>query len=454
MPREDHSPPEAVGYAGLSGRGLLLMMWYGAAIIVTVLTLGAHQFQLKVLSEDGRAAAGIPATLTRVVDMHTRYRVALDDCLARQPERVARLTERHRAYERAEAELIKANTDRLEATDVENTAFDNLVAEIKLSAPPPPDGKSWSVAELIAEGKRRNLSTQALFDAAAANNRAQRTGLVANQRFEYAKDALNRLSKEYAETSCDAVTDKIFSAGGSDAQQMRGFVLELDAFSKLRPLLVFFGDPVWFVKVPTSILTLLLTLAMGALGSTIFVTVQFLAPLRVSRVAERPGESGVPPLPWFIFRPFLGMIVALAVYVAFRAGQITLSATPGGGDTGLNPFVVSFFALIAGLLSERAIEYLVRSGEKLLGGSGEVAKPEADRRGAMFLGTGLAAAFTTDTSKTRENLASHMKVTVETVGAWIEERERVSRADAEKIATWLGGPVTQFFTAVEPPAGG
>jgi hypothetical protein len=311
------------------------------------------------------------------------------------------------------------------------------------------DIESWNVSRLLGEAKRLNIAAKSLVEAATAYERSTVARTLAILAHSEAEQALNRLVKEKAERSCDAVADRLLAAGGDNAAQVRGFVLELDAFSKLEPLLAFSGDPVWFVKVPNSILTLLLTLAMGALGSTILVTVQFLAPLKISSVTGQSADPDGPPLSWFVFRPFLGMIVALAVFIAFRAGQITLSATPGGGDNGINPFVVSFFALIAGLLSEKAIEFLVRSGEKLLGGDVAKQLPQP-----LYRASGLEAALAADPGKTREALATHMGASPATVDAWVAGREKVSRADAEKIAAWFNKPLSDLFTEEERPAEG
>lgn len=454
MPSDGQSSPQRVGYAGLGMRAVLLLAWFWAAIVITVLALGAHQFQLKVLAEEAKAgSAAIAVTLSRVVDVHTRYRGVFDECVAGRPEREKRILERHRAHDTAENELSKANAAMIETEAGKTTALQNLFVETRAKSGPglalPEKVDDLTIEDLLGRAVAKQISIQAATDALDKLHRAEANVRIAVQRFQQAQFALNRLSKDFAEGSCDAVTEKLFKASGADGSLMRGFILELDAFSKLSPLLFFVGDPMWFVKMPNAILTLLLTLAMGALGSTIFVTVQFLGPLRVSSVTRDPMQGMVPPWPWFIFRPFLGMIVALAVFIAFRAGQISLSATPGG-DNGINPFVVSFFALIAGLLSEKAIEYLVRSGEKMFGSEPAV-KPPAER---VYRAIGLDAALGADTGKTREALATHMGVSPATVDAWIAGREKISRTDAEKIAAWFGKTLSDLFTEEEKPAEG
>jgi hypothetical protein len=113
---------------------------------------------------------------------------------------------------------------------------------------------------------------------------------------------------------------------------------------------------------PSSILTLVLALAMGALGSTIFVTGWFLKELATSGVRDSDTSTArlkLSILGWVIFRPVLGMVTAVGVFVAYKAGQITLSgSTTNATEIELNPFLLSFFAIIAGLASESAIAKL------------------------------------------------------------------------------------------------
>jgi hypothetical protein len=448
----EEKPPRQVGNAGLGTRAVLLLMWYWAAIVITVLALGAHQFQLKVLAEEAKAP-GAAMTLSRVIDVHTQYRAKLDECRKTLPDRVQLLALRRSAVEKAEIDMLEKKAESIQADLARSAAREKILVEIRAmppidaARPTDDDPENWSMTRVLAEAKRRQIPTGDLASALEKMGRVETAFYTANERLLAAKEALESIQKELQRASCDQVMAEVVPE--DKVVNLRGFVLELDAFSRLEMMLFFIGDPMWFVKMPNSILTLLLTLAMGALGSTIFVTVQFLGPLQVSRVTENPAQKQVPPWPWFIFRPFLGMIVALAVFIAFRAGQITLSATPGGGDNGINPFVISFFALIAGLLSEKSIEYLVRSGEKLLGGQPPKPTPEPVHRAS-----GLEAALAADTTKTREALAVHMGVPPATVDAWIAGRETLSRADAQKIAAWLDKPLAELFKEEPKPADG
>lgn len=105
--------------------------------------------------------------------------------------------------------------------------------------------------------------------------------------------------------------------------------------------------PFW--ALPKSILTLLLVLSTGVLGSIIFVTVEFL---------KEPADQ-IQNLTMYLFRPFLGMILALSVYVMLKAGQFTFV---DDSDQNLSPFLVSFLGIISGMLAEEAYKRLTKAG--------------------------------------------------------------------------------------------
>ncbi|MFT7185998.1 MAG: hypothetical protein ACI84K_001388 [Pseudohongiellaceae bacterium] len=110
-----------------------------------------------------------------------------------------------------------------------------------------------------------------------------------------------------------------------------------------------------FWSLPKSILTLLLVLSTGVLGSIIFVTVEFL----------KEPEDKIQNLNMYLFRPFLGMILALAIYVMLKAGQFTFV---DDSNQDLSPFLVSFLGIISGMLAEQAYSRLTKTGGVIMEG--------------------------------------------------------------------------------------
>lgn len=111
----------------------------------------------------------------------------------------------------------------------------------------------------------------------------------------------------------------------------------------------------WFFEMPSDLVTLWLALCMGALGSVIYV-------LRELFDEESEPRSGS----WFFMRPFLGMVLAFVMYLLVRTGQTTFT-DPAGGPSSLNPFTISFLAVISGLMSDRAYSRIVSAAENVFG---------------------------------------------------------------------------------------
>jgi len=102
------------------------------------------------------------------------------------------------------------------------------------------------------------------------------------------------------------------------------------------------------VTMPIELLTLILTISMGGLGSIIFLTKQFF---------NYNEES----LSWYFFRPFLGMITALVIYILSKSGLSVMASS----ESVPNPFFMSFLAIVSGLFSEHAYEKIEEVGKNI-----------------------------------------------------------------------------------------
>ncbi len=110
-------------------------------------------------------------------------------------------------------------------------------------------------------------------------------------------------------------------------------------------------DDAPFWAAPFNLLTLILILSMGALGSLIFLTNDYL---------ERAKAED--KFSMYIFRPLLGMALAFSIFVMFKSGQSLLGIDPGQRQS---PFFVAFIGLISGMLAEKAYRRITTQGEKL-----------------------------------------------------------------------------------------
>ncbi|MBZ9663007.1 hypothetical protein LB523_28575 [Mesorhizobium sp. ESP-6-4] len=144
---------------------------------------------------------------------------------------------------------------------------------------------------------------------------------------------------------------------------------ELDSYQKASNFFFpWLGSEVLMPSLPHPMLVMIVTLSMGALGSTIFM-------LQMQFAKVREPSSYSTSISWHFFRPLQGMATALAIFLLVRAGQLSVGGTPPAGTAGgdLNPFVLGFMGVISGLLSDSAIERLSATGLQLLRSS-----PKAD----------------------------------------------------------------------------
>lgn len=74
------------------------------------------------------------------------------------------------------------------------------------------------------------------------------------------------------------------------------------------------------------------------------------------------------PAAWYITRPLQGVLMALFLYFAFRAGQLVFFS--GGGtevnEEAINVYTLSILAVLAGLFSEHSYARLFALAEKLI----------------------------------------------------------------------------------------
>ncbi|MCB1157670.1 MAG: hypothetical protein KDK45_09220, partial [Leptospiraceae bacterium] len=183
---------------------------------------------------------------------------------------------------------------------------------------------------------------------------------------------------------------------------------------------------------PTQLLTLILTLSMGALGSLIYLTRELFRPSGKNR-----------SLFWFLFRPFLGMVTAIAIFVLVKSGQIIITDSSGNvvNDGALNPFFVSFLAIISGMLSEHAYEKIYRTGQSFFSST----ETNTLSRWAVRLKETMQK-----TGKKPGELSQFVEESPEVIEDWIEEKKPVPPEAQKIISAWLGVSSREIFTDEAP----
>ena len=186
-----------------------------------------------------------------------------------------------------------------------------------------------------------------------------------------------------------------------------------------------------FVKIPKQLLILLLTISMGVLGSLMRITRSYFD--------KKPDE--VEAISWYFFRPFLGAITALAVLILLKAGQLTITnASVGSNTESLNPFFISFLALISGFLSVQAHDRIRRAGAAIFGASQH---PSVSRWLVESRMKSLG-------SKDLVSLASYLGISKEKVQKWFDLQEAVPESAQPIVSAWLDEPQQILFTDLSP----
>jgi len=205
-------------------------------------------------------------------------------------------------------------------------------------------------------------------------------------------------------------------------------------FSSLKNIL--WKLPYNLAIMPAEVLVLFLVLAMGVLGSTIFITQLY---FRRDKYQGKYDENL--NAAFFFSRPWFGAITALSIYVLAKAGVLFLTdPTSQSGSATLSPFFISFIAIISGLFSEQAIQAIKSAADNWFKNQ----DPDAAR-----WGVGLSSALG---AKQREagHFAEASGVPLSTVESWISEQKPVPPKMQDILSVWLETPSRKLFTDLPP----
>jgi hypothetical protein len=187
----------------------------------------------------------------------------------------------------------------------------------------------------------------------------------------------------------------------------------------------------WLLVMPPDILTLVLVISMGVLGSALQMTH---ALFRQNRI-ERPGA--------YFLRLGVGAITALVIFIVAKAGvPVIADASRLGGDAPINPYFVSFLAIISGLMSENAIMMVQAQGAKFFA-SETAADPQ---RWARF---DLHDAFA-KANRSPSNVRQLLNTEDAQFEGWISGKDAIPGAAQIMIAGVLELPRRDLFTDIPP----
>jgi hypothetical protein len=189
------------------------------------------------------------------------------------------------------------------------------------------------------------------------------------------------------------------------------------------------------VTAQPDVLTLSLVIMMGVLGSALQITNSF---FRRTDAEQRDRTERIGS---YFLRLGVGAITALVIFIVAKAGvPIVADASKLGGDAPINPYFVSFLAIVSGLLSENAIVAVQSQGTRLFGPGGSV---EPYRWARDDLSKELQTQGVSP-----ESLAQYLGCSVPATNAILTGEEKASPEQQRTIATFLRKHPRDLFTDI------
>jgi hypothetical protein len=169
---------------------------------------------------------------------------------------------------------------------------------------------------------------------------------------------------------------------------------------------------------------------MGILGSALQITHAFF----MKNQAQTVGG--------FFQRISVGAMTALVIFIVAKAG-VPVLADPArlGGDAPINPYFISFLAIVSGLLSENAIASIQAQGTKLLGGSAE----EPNRWARRDLTKDATAQ-----NLSVADIAGYLEIDAETAGDMLCGKQSIQPAQQKIIVVSLRADPRDIYTDIPP----
>lgn len=185
------------------------------------------------------------------------------------------------------------------------------------------------------------------------------------------------------------------------------------------------------VTVQPEILTLSLVIVMGLLGSSLQIT---------NSVFKGSGSNnfGI-----YFLQICVGAIAALVIFVVAKAGvPLVTDASKVGGDAPINPYFISFLAILSGLLSERAISSVQLQGSRFFGAGA----PNEPKR---WIREDLTSKVDEE-NVSLENLATYLGTEQKSVEAILKGVLDAKPEDQRIIAVYFHKNVRDLFTDMPP----
>ena len=327
----------------------LIALYFGT-IATALLAFSGLQFQM-ALGTDGNTSIGqlqlqhaafrqrddsIRHTSELLLRLRTGRNEVLEQIAAKESLLSQLYAKQFAQLDTASRMLVEFTRDRTLLSDLRSDpeADWGLVvmelAAMKSVSPTPPDWEVERIDRLLTDydtNGRELYLTDAELDSL-------------RQRLEASDRAINDQEQALAARRAEEVPASLFI----------GLFQQLQFFESL-------PGGVALATMPPSLLIPIVTLAMGALGSVLHLSIEV--------VEDRKPRGMI----WYVFRPMLGMVTAFAVFIVIQAGALVVTTPTGSAADAsqINAYFIAFVAILSGMLSEQAVGTLREAGTKLLG---------------------------------------------------------------------------------------
>jgi hypothetical protein len=188
------------------------------------------------------------------------------------------------------------------------------------------------------------------------------------------------------------------------------------------------------ITLPPEVLALSLVILMGILGSLLQIVHSFFR----RDVSEEPEGLGI-----YFVRIAAGGVTALVIFIVAKAGvPIVADASRLGGDAPINPYFISFLAIISGLLSEQAIASVQAKGAQFF-----PANPAIDIQ--RWVRDDLTQKASSDGNSIAD-LAAYLDLDPKVTADLLDGSAPATEIQQRTIAAYLHGSSRDLFTDLAP----
>lgn len=259
---------------------------------------------------------------------------------------------------------------------------------------------------------------------------------LAERTFKRAADAavVNQISNlKFALEGSKASLDALFGTIKSNIDETSRSKIE-SALYELQPTAGWFSRlHNKLITAQPDVLTLCLVILMGLLGSALQITHAFFVENRI----DKPGS--------YFLRICVGAITALVIFIVAKAGvPVIADASKFGGEAPINPYFVSFIAIISGLMSENAIASVQERGAKFFGAdsAAEPLRWAREDLNALLVAPDLSL----------KAMGDYLGTTEDVTRSILSGKTQATGEQQKTIALYLRKSVRELFSDMPPAA--